>query len=140
MQEHFTPQLFRMLFQTQQSIPLNMKTTFKNLSKGLMAAAFGLVLVFAGSAFTTANGSRVGHFYRYKLTTYTQAQIQSPANYERIDDLSCNDGINVCGVFLPTDNGSLSQPSAAEFNAVKGDLWASEQADEAISENILMKN
>lgn len=113
-----------------------MNTNLKNLSRGLVAVAFGLTLVFTGSAFK----AKTGHFYRYKLTTYTQAQIKSPANYERIDDLSCADGINVCGVYLPTDNGTLSQPNSTEFDAVKNDLWASEQADEAVSEDILMKN
>jgi len=109
----------------------------KNYIFGLAAIA----IAFAASAFTTTENiaNRSTAFYKYKLTTYTQAQIENPANYQR-ENAPCSTGEHVCGVSLPTDNGALSQPDADEFDNVKADLWSSEQADAASIAEIKMRN
>lgn len=66
-----------------------------------------------------------GYYYRYTLTTYTEAQIKNINNYVR-SEISCEPGEHVCGVFLATDTGSGQQPNSTEFDAVKDDLWSSE--------------
>lgn len=66
-----------------------------------------------------------GYFYRYVLTTYTEAQIKDISNYVR-SEVGCEPGEHVCGVILPTDTGSGQQPNSTEFDAVKNDLWSSE--------------
>ncbi|KQN35821.1 hypothetical protein ASE92_06650 [Pedobacter sp. Leaf41] len=109
----------------------------KNYIFGLAAIA----IAFAASAFTTTENAsnRSTYFYKYKLTTYTQAQIENPANYERAVD-NCGLGAHVCGVSLDTDNGPSSQPDADEFDNVKAELWSSEQADVATLAEIKMRN
>ncbi|WP_316801450.1 hypothetical protein [Pedobacter frigidisoli] len=114
-----------------------------SIKSGLMAVVLGLATVAGMSAFTRSDGekenNRVGYFYKYKLTTYTQAQIENPANYQR-EDQNCTTGSHVCGVSLATDNGSLAAPDTDEFNDVKDALWASEQADAAQITEIKMRN
>ena len=60
-----------------------MINTIKNLSKGLLAAAFGLVLVIAGSAFKPAEGKHKRaalYWYRVSyddMTNYPDGYIKS---------------------------------------------------------------
>jgi len=59
-----------------------MKTSLKNLNKGLIAAVFGLVLVFAGSAFKADNAEkRVQYKFRYNSTNYSQAAVETESNW-----------------------------------------------------------
>ena len=57
-----------------------MYTAIKNLSKGLMAAALGLVLVFGGSAFK-ADSKRVQYTFRYNSSDKSQAEVEKESNW-----------------------------------------------------------
>ena len=114
-----------------------MKTTFKNLSKGLMAAAFGLVLVFAGSAFKAdKTAAKTMYTFYYDGPDYTAAQVTNESNWKfDADDNTCS-GINeqactirVSASFVdnPTSSPSLksslnlvSTASAPSINYVSG--------------------
>ncbi|MFC4141232.1 hypothetical protein ACFOWC_02565 [Pedobacter mendelii] len=95
------------------------------------------------SAFTQTGkeneSHKLGAFYKYKLTTYTESQIKLASNYERAEE-SCSGIQNVCGVYLDTDNGISSQPDVSEFNDIKNDLWLSQQAHSPASSEIAMRN
>ncbi|QPH38651.1 hypothetical protein [Pedobacter endophyticus] len=57
-----------------------MYTTVKKVSKGLMAAALGLVLVFGGSAFK-ADSKRVQYTFKYNSANKSKAQVETLSNW-----------------------------------------------------------
>lgn len=59
-----------------------MYTAIKNVSKGLMAAALGLVLVFGGSAFKSdSNGKRVQYQFRYNAIPHAESDVETLSNW-----------------------------------------------------------
>ncbi|MFC3560194.1 hypothetical protein [Pedobacter jamesrossensis] len=52
----------------------------KNLSKGILAAAFGLALVISGSAFK-ADSKRVQYTFRYDGANKSKAQVETLSNW-----------------------------------------------------------
>ncbi|RZJ91811.1 MAG: hypothetical protein EOO20_03995 [Chryseobacterium sp.] len=70
-----------------------MYTTVKKLSKGLMAAALGLVLVFGGSAFKAEN-KRVQYKFRYNNPSdYSQGAVQTESNWIHDESAPECDGV-----------------------------------------------
>jgi hypothetical protein len=57
-----------------------MYTAVKNVSKGLMAAALGLVFVFGGSAFK-ADSKRVQYTFQYNSLDKSQGEVQKESNW-----------------------------------------------------------
>jgi precorrin isomerase len=57
-----------------------MYTAIKNLSKGLMAAALGLVLVFGGSAFKSEN-NRIQYKFRYTGINHAESDVETLSNW-----------------------------------------------------------
>lgn len=58
-----------------------MKTTFKNLSTGILAAAFGIALVFTGSAFKATHSKRVQYTFRYNDTNHSKANVEDESKW-----------------------------------------------------------
>ncbi|RDC54138.1 hypothetical protein DU508_23175 [Pedobacter chinensis] len=104
-----------------------MKITFSNLSKGIMAVAFGLALVFAGSAFkSTENQNKKALRYWYSVSyddmvnhpngyiksgtpvfAYAEQEaVESPC--EEGDELDCLRGFEAPITVFPNDD--LSTP------------------------------
>jgi hypothetical protein len=108
-----------------------------------MIAVLAIIMGIAASAFSLKNTGVNSHadlfFYLYTSNSTAQADIQNISNYER-DDLSCDDGAHVCGVYLSTDKAAGQPPVTSEFNVVKPDLWSSEQAGSATIPEIEMRN
>lgn len=108
-----------------------------------MFAVLAIVMGIAASAFSLENTDvefkDASFFYLYTSNSTAQTDIQNISNYER-DDLSCDDGSHVCGVYLSTDKAAGQPPVSSEFNAVKPDLWSSEQAGSATIPVIEMRN
>lgn len=106
-------------------------------------AVMAIVMGIAASAFTTktpAKSPDTLFFYKYQLTSTTQANIQNIANYKR-ESLSCSGTNHVCGILLPTDQGANQQPLASEFNPEKTPLWDSEQASASVDPDVIkMRN
>lgn len=105
--------------------------------KKLFIPAFALVIAFAGSAFTAKKTS--GSFYRYTSTSHAKVDIQNINNYVR-DENGCDDGSDVCGVTLPTDEGAGNQPDATEFSSESTNLWNSQSSGTAQDSNVIMKD
>lgn len=57
-----------------------MYTAIKNVSKGLMAAALGLVLVFGGSAFK-ADSKRVQYTFQYTGSDKSRTEVEKESNW-----------------------------------------------------------
>jgi len=57
-----------------------MKTNFKNLSKGLLAAAFGLALVITGSAFKSEN-KRTQYTFRFNDSNHSEANVEDESKW-----------------------------------------------------------
>ena len=57
-----------------------MYTTVKKVSKGLMAAALGLVLVFGASAFKE-DSKRVQYTFKYTAANKSKAQVETLSNW-----------------------------------------------------------
>ncbi|MFN0292530.1 hypothetical protein [Pedobacter helvus] len=111
---------------------------------GLAALCLAFGLVFSMSAFkaTTENPSqkkRAEHFYRYIGPDYSESEIRDYTNYEKSDS-PCEDGVNLCGVFLASDPSGTDQPVQSELDAVANNLWTSQQNGSSVdSETILMR-
>ncbi|GAA4196168.1 hypothetical protein GCM10022289_01460 [Pedobacter jeongneungensis] len=58
-----------------------MHTTIKKVSKGLMAAAFGLLLVVGGSAFKADSNKRVQYTFRYNNADHSLGAVQTLSNW-----------------------------------------------------------
>jgi len=58
-----------------------MKRTFKNLSTGILAAAFGLALVFTGSAFKASKLNRVQYTFRYNDANHSKANVEDESKW-----------------------------------------------------------
>lgn len=59
-----------------------MNTNIKNLSKGLLAAAFGLTLVFTGSAFKTeSNANRTQYTFRFNDANHSEANVEDESKW-----------------------------------------------------------
>ena len=125
---------------------------FFNLKHFAMKFKFGLAIVAIITSIGLAFGyhslkqkasvpakASTGYFYRYTLETYAEEDIKDISNYVR-SELSCDPGVHVCGVTLATDTGSGQQPNSTEFDAVKDDLWESEDVGSAQLENISMRD
>jgi len=55
-----------------------MYKAIKNVSKGLLAAALGLVLVFTGSAFKSEKGGKLDRYqFRYTGPTLSQSDVEN---------------------------------------------------------------
>ena len=112
--------------------------------KKYLLGILSLIAFVIASAFTMAVKKEdaksvvANYFYRYTSGSTAQVDIQNIANYQRVD-ASCAGGEKVCGVYLATNKPIGSQPVPAEFNAVKSQLWASEQANAATIPTISMK-
>lgn len=108
-----------------------------------MFAVAAIIIGIAASAFSLKNtevkSKAASYFYLYTSSSTAQSDIQNISNYQR-DDLGCDDGAHVCGVFLATDKATGQPPVASEFNAVKTNLWSSEQAGSATDLSIKMRN
>ncbi|MBB6498972.1 hypothetical protein [Pedobacter cryoconitis] len=121
----------------------------KTSKKAWLSAIASLVLLIAISftfAFKSADTSKaitgkkvLQYFYRYTSSSTSQADIQNIANYQR-SNLSCDGANHVCGVYLATDKPQGQQPVATQFNAVKSDLWLSEQAATPTLSSISMRD
>lgn len=106
----------------------------------IMIGVFGLFFAFKPGDTKTVQGKKVlQYFYRYTSSSTSQTDIQNIANYQR-SNLSCESGEHLCGVYLNTDKPLGQQPLPSEFNAVKTNLWTSEQAGNPALPNISMKN
>ena len=59
-----------------------MNTNIKNLSKGLLAATFGLTLVFTGSAFKTeSNAKRTQYTFRFNDANHSEANVEDESKW-----------------------------------------------------------
>jgi len=59
-----------------------MNTNLKNLSKGLLAAAFGFALVFTGSAFKAENNSnRTQYTFRFNDANHSEANVEDESKW-----------------------------------------------------------
>lgn len=119
---------------------MNIKEIIKKNFLGI--AAVGIAI--GTMSFTLISGeipksNVAGHFYRYTSTSLSQPDIENINNYKRIDD-SCEEGSNVCGVYLATDKPANSTPVPSEFNAVKSQLWSSQQTGTPVNPDIKMKD
>lgn len=116
----------------------------KKFSLGLAALCLAFGLVFSLSAFKSNNSNepqakRAGHFYKYIGPDYSETEIRDYSNYERSEN-TCEDGENLCGVFLASDPSGTDQPVEAELDAVADNLWISQDTGNSVDlENILMK-
>jgi hypothetical protein len=113
-------------------------------SKISRLSVIALVLGMTASAFTTSSTGVVKNdgpfFYRYTSNSTAQEEIQSISNYKR-NTLNCSTGIDVCGVFLSTDEGINQPPVQEEFDLVKDDLWLSEDGHSSTDPDLIkMKN
>jgi len=92
-----------------------MNTNFKNLSKGLLAAAFGLALVITGSAFKeSGNAKRTQYSFHYNgPATMTVAQVTDESNWIfDADELECPSGNDeACAIRI--DAAYVNNPSVA---------------------------
>lgn len=115
--------------------------TNKRLKIGLplLALLIAVTAFFAFSANKNETKKTVTYFFKYNGISTLQADIQNSSNYSRIDD-PCSVGANVCGVSLATNQPNGQPPLATEFNAVKADLWTSQQTHTAANSNIKMRN
>lgn len=103
-----------------------------------------IAAVVAASAFTfqkpkEKEKGNFSYFYQYTSGSHLKEDIQNRLNYERASE-SCDDGGNVCGVFLATDEGANQPPDADEFSAVADDLWDSQNSGSATILAIVMKD
>lgn len=117
--------------------------------KAWLSAVASLILLIAISftfAFKPTDTIKAGtgkkvvqYFYRYTSSSTSQTDIQNIANYQR-SNLSCDGANHVCGVYLATDKPLGQQPIASQFNAVKSDLWLSEQGAAPTLPSISMRD
>ncbi|GEM68062.1 hypothetical protein SMI01S_16680 [Sphingobacterium mizutaii NBRC 14946 = DSM 11724] len=115
----------------------------KEIIKKNITGTIAIVIALGSMSFTmmskeTPESTIAGHFYRYTSSSLAQPDIENINNYKRIDD-SCEEGSNVCGVYLATDKPANSTPVPSEFNAVKSQLWSSQQSGEPANADIKMK-
>lgn len=116
----------------------------KSIIFGLAALVVAFGLVFSMSAFKNHHSNepqakRAGHFYKYIGPDYSETEIRDYTNYERSEN-TCEDGENLCGVFLPSDPSGTDQPVQSELDAVANNLWISQDTGNSVdAENILMK-
>lgn len=115
----------------------------KNM-KNMKNYAFALVaMVIALGSFSLMSFKKsevqTSYFYEYTSSSTSQLDIENINNYQRSEQ-SCEPGDHVCGVNLPSNTGLGNPPNTAEFDAVKSQLWASEQSGEAQTDQIQMKD
>lgn len=65
----------------------------KKVSRGLVAAALGLTIVIAGSAFKGNSGKKDPQKFRYIGSTYTEAAVETLSNWTHDESApECNPG------------------------------------------------
>lgn len=100
----------------------------------------GLFLAMATSGFKEGANANVNpYFYKYKLATFAQTDIQNPANYVRSSS-GCGGSYDVCGVLLTIDKGTGNPPDASDFGSQSANLWNSQQGHGAVGPNIQMQH
>lgn len=91
-----------------------MKTTLKNVSKGLLAAAFGLALVFIGSAFKPDNGAkRAMYTFYYDGPDYSVAEVTDESNWRHDADNNICSGDNQQACTIQVSDAYVDSPLAA---------------------------
>ncbi|GGH29839.1 hypothetical protein FAZ19_21775 [Sphingobacterium alkalisoli] len=111
----------------------------KTLKKNAMALA---AMAIAATSLTMmsfeTSAVQTSYFYEYTSNSTNQSDIEDINNYQR-SEASCEPGEHVCGVNLPTNTGNGNAPAPTEFDAVKSQLWAAEQAGSTTNPQISMK-
>lgn len=77
------------------------------------------------------------YFFKYNSSSLLKADIQNRSNYIRTSE-SCGGTQNVCGVYLTTNKPANQPPDATEFDAVKDDLWTSQNNHASVDTIIII--
>jgi len=93
-----------------------MHTTIKNLSKGLLAAAFGLALVFGGSAFK-ADSKRVQYTFRYDGSIKSKAQVETLSNWVYDPNATGCDEVQQEACIIHVDQAFVNTSGTPTLNA-----------------------
>ena len=105
---------FSLLFQLQKAALKNMNTNIKDLSKGLLAAAFGLAFVLTGSAFKEGkNAKRTMYTFYYDGPNYTAAEVTNESNWKYDSNDNTCSGIDEQACTIRVSAGFVDNPASA---------------------------
>ncbi|WP_316805413.1 hypothetical protein [Pedobacter nototheniae] len=118
-----------------------MNNNLKNFSTGILAAAFGLVIVLTGSAFKTEKAKTGTYTFFYNGTTFDKASVENESNwvYDSNDETVCDDRAqSACTIQVDENfvNTPLTTPTlksstnlSASIHATLGTAFVTGSAD-----------